>query len=488
MGFNVLQLLPLNDSGYESSPYNALTSTGLHPIYLSLHRLPFVERDTFLQTELQKLHRYRRTVRAPYEAILNAKYDFLQLYYQLTFAHFSKTPQYQEFVQKNPWLPTYSLFKVLKEEHHHSPWSTWAPTYRDPSKRTLKRLIDTKKNCHFYTFLQFLCFMQLTEVKRYANLRGILLKGDIPILVSQESVDVWLHREVFRTEFTAGSPPDQFCPDGQNWGFPIYNWDHLVKERYGWWENRLQCAEQIYDIFRVDHIIGFYRIFAIPEGCDASFGNYMPHEHWQALLQGETSITRLLTFTKMLPIGEDLGVDIRHIQDSMTHLGIPGTRIPRWMTEAKSVLPFMGTQYTSYKDYPQISLTTVSTHDSETLTQWWLNAPKEAKAFARFSRVPYTKTLSQKMRYTMLKDSHHSASLFHINLLGEYLALFEDLVWSDAEYERINRPGTVSPANWTYRMRPTIQEITQHEALYESVRSMTEASTSLIEASQTTAD
>ena len=144
---------------------------------------------------------------------------------------------------------------------------------------------------------------------------------------------------------------------------------------------------------------------------------------------------------------------------------IPGTKIPRWERD------YLGDgSYIPYKDYNTFSLTTVSTHDSETLTLWWKDYPEEAQEFAEAHGMEYTPNLTRDLRYQMLKDSHATGSLFHINLLSEYLELFDDLSWSNPDDERINLPGTILPSNWCYRLRPSMEQLLAHDDLREAVR------------------
>ncbi len=463
--FDIIQLLPLNDSGYENSPYNAISSKALNPIYLSLKALPYCQSDGELARELGGFNKYTHLQRIAYNAVLNAKMDFLRLYYKKYFPLVQNSPAYKTFIKKNPWLYSYGLFKMLKEGYAHRKWSSWPSKHRNLSK-TLKKnlLLEKKAEIDFYIFLQFLCFSQMEEVKGYAEKNGVFLKGDIPILVSSESVDVWDNPGNFDLHFSAGAPPDEFCKKGQNWGFPIYNWTHVELSDYLFWKDRLQIAACFYHLYRIDHIIGLYRIFARDRKDPHDKGCYIPSDPNLALCQGSRIIEKLISLTGMLPIGEDLGVVDPSFKENMTFHTLPGTKVPFW-EKIKNT-------YIHGKDYPPISLTTVSTHDSESLTLWWNNHPEEAKHFASCYQIEYQPTLSPSTRYKILKDSHHSASLFHINLLPEYLSLFEDLTWDDPREERINLPGTVLPSNWCYRTRPSLEFILRHDSLKAAMKTL----------------
>jgi len=468
VGLDVIQLLPLNDTGRESSPYNAISSCGLNPIFLSLWALPYLDNFPDLKLELVLFNKYKRLQKFPYNAIQHAKENFLRKYFENCFKFFEKDPIFLEFKEKQNWVKPYALFKVFKSRFAHKNWSQWQKKLINPSHRLLKRLYEEEDhNMNFYIFTQFLCHNQLKSVKTYANQKGVFLKGDIPILISPESLDVWLYREDFTLNYSAGSPPDMFSEEGQNWGFPLFQWDIVEKNEFSWWKSRLKTASDFYDIFRIDHIIGFYRIWAIKRGEKAVNGSYIPFQRWAAINQGEMILNHLVSATKMLPIGEDLGLEVGNIRQSMLKMGIPGTRVPRWERHFATDNSFI-----PYDEYPPVTLTTVSTHDSETLEQWWVNNPDDVKEFCDHRNWTYSPQLTKENRYNLLKDSHHTASLFHINPLGEYLALFPDLVWKNPNDERINLPGTMLPSNWSYRTRPTLEDIVNHKDLKSTMKSL----------------
>lgn len=468
IGFDIIQLLPLNDTGFESSPYNAISSTALNPIFLSLWALPYLDKYEELRDELVKFRKYKPLQRIAYEAVLNAKLDFLGKYFQKTFPLFRSDPGFVEFQKKHLWLKDYSLFKSLKDKYAHQGWSRWHPEIRNPSPSLLESLYkEHEEKMNFFTLLQYLCFEQLKSVKKYANEKNIFLKGDIPILISPESQDVWIFRKDFNLDYSAGSPPDMFTTEGQNWGFPIYRWDVVASDDFRWWNTRLQVASEFYDIYRIDHIIGFYRIWGIIRGESAIHGQFIPPDQLSAKIQGEMVLKKLTSFTDMLPIGEDLGADIDYIRESLLQLGIPGTKVPRWEKYRNTTHEFI-----PFNNYPKLSLTTLSTHDSDTLRQWWENNPSEAAAYAKLLHIPYQQTLNPEIRYKILKESHKTPSLFHINLLNEYLGIFEDLSWPNPNDDRINVPATISPSNWCYRLRPTLEDMIAHNDLKHTMRSL----------------
>jgi 4-alpha-glucanotransferase len=276
---------------------------------------------------------------------------------------------------------------------------------------------------------------------------------------------VWLHRKIFDLEYSAGAPPDMFSVDGQNWGFPVYNWDALAKQHYRWWKERLKWASRYYHIYRIDHIVGFFRIWTIPRNLDGKSGKFVPEDENLWIDHGQRLIMMMLESNEMLPIGEDLGVVPTTVRECLTTLGICGTKVMRWERKWEE-----DKRYIPAQEYPIISMTTVSTHDSETLQQWWQMNPQEAQDYAIFKGWHYQPVLSREYHQAILWESHHTASLFHVNPLQEYLALIPGLTQPHLEDERINVPGIVSKKNWTYRFKPSLEELTSNSTLKHCIQ------------------
>ena len=337
---------------------------------------------------------------------------------------------------------------------------------KSPSKKEYKQLIKLYwPKIAFYIALQYLCYLQLKHVRDYAAERGILLMGDIPILISPDSADVWHQPEYFDINLSAGSPPDYYNAEGQYWGLPLFRWDVMRKNQFDWWKQRLQYASQFFDLFRIDHVIGFFRIWTIPIGHPSKEGYFLPSDEnqWEPL--GRELLKMVITSSPMLPIAEDLGTVPSIVRPILKEMGICGTKVMRWMVESEQDRHYIAIQH-----YPPISLTTISTHDLPTLQQWWKICPEEAALYARCKHWQYAPDLTIDQRKEILWESHHTSSLFHINLLQEYLALFPELIWPNPDDERINIPGKILPVNWTYRLRPSVEEIVSHENLAQALQ------------------
>lgn len=449
-GLDTIQLLPINDTGTDASPYMALSAHALHPIYLSLQALP--RAATVLAPWIKNLQEL--PPRVEYQKVLQRKLQALSVYLAEELEAIEASEGFQEFFSKNAfWLRDYALFRGSKELFQGKAWWDW-PTKELPAAES--------RPCREWVAIQYLCFQQFQQVRMAAKSQNILLKGDVPILINKDSVDVWKHPNLFLLEKDVGAPPDMYSRDGQHWGFPLFRWPQHEKEGFSWWKQRIQVQESLYDIFRLDHFVGFYRLWAIPHGKPAKEGSFVPAnpDEWKKL--GEKILRSLLSSTTMLPIAEDLGDIPDLVRASMQSLGIPGIKVLRWERDWKKDL-----NYLSPKLFSPESLSTVSTHDSATLSEWWQSSPQESQTMAADYGMAWFPTLTPALRFSILDQAHSSGSLFHINLLSEYLGLFPEL--TGPSFDRINVPGTVGPHNWSCRTKPSVEEIIQHQGLHTAL-------------------
>ena len=461
VGFDLIQMLPVNDSGTLSSPYSALSSCALHPIYLSLAQLPLLDSHPQLVEQLKQAPAIKPLERIDYDAVLAFKMEWLREYYLACFQTIEQTDDYQAFCAAYSWLKPYALFRALKDGLNQDPCYLWPSKLCNLSHTHFQDLIKVhKQNVNFYCLLQYLCFEQLTRVKAYAERQDIYLMGDIPILISPDSADVWYYPHFFDCSKSVGAPPDVFNPEGQYWEFPNYNWSAIAQSDYSFWRNRLQFASHFYHLYRIDHIIGFFRIWVIPRGSPAADGYFDPKDEELILAQGSAILDHLTSSCNMLPIAEDLGFMPDGADEIIKSFGIPGTRVIRLERFDKGKGP-----YIPIDEYDPINMTMVSTHDLETLRGWWQDYPHEAKAFCDMIDWPYEETLSKERQIKLLKLSHHTPTLFHINQLVEYFDCVPGLTSEDYRLERMNQPGEVLTSNWTYRYRISVEEMQSHEAL-----------------------
>lgn len=287
-GFGLIQLLPVNDTGTQSSPYSGLSAYALHTIYIRLKDIPgfsslYSSDEKFKKKYDDFVNGNTYTLRYDYDKILNAKNELLKYIYDST--ETGKTGKAEEavakFIKANSWVKTYSVYKNLKWNYMQASWKTWHKNDQSKTADEILELWNKKafmKEHLFYTWCQMIAAEQFSAAVDAVHKEGILLKGDMPILMNEDSCDAWAYPEFFNQDLRAGAPADGDNPNGQNWGFPTYNWKNLKAADYSWWTGRLKTAEQYYDAYRLDHILGFYRIWAIPSAdCNALNGHAEPH-------------------------------------------------------------------------------------------------------------------------------------------------------------------------------------------------------------------
>lgn len=266
----VLQLLPVNDTTMtrtwvDSYPYKANSTFALHPMYLRLSEVGRLKdkkrRDYFdkLARELNSLD----TV--DYERVNNAKNEYLHEIYEQQGADTAKSPEYLAFVSHNEhWLRPWAAWSLLRDIHSTPDNNQWGDMARYDEKKVESFIADHPSEIGFYYFQQYHLDRQLRSARDYAHQHGVVLKGDIPIGISRFSADAWQAPELFNMQVSAGAPPDDFSVLGQNWGFPTYNWEKMAEDGFAWWKARFRKMAEFFDAYRIDHILGFFRIWQIP--------------------------------------------------------------------------------------------------------------------------------------------------------------------------------------------------------------------------------
>ncbi|MDR1256457.1 MAG: 4-alpha-glucanotransferase [Spirochaetaceae bacterium] len=277
MNVGLIQMLPVNDTGFDSSPYSALSAFALNPVYLRIADIegaqPYKKKWDEARAE------FERETRFPYYKIASAKLELLHRIFNDNADEIERDVKIEIWIQKNGWVKTYAVFRQLKEENGGKSWQEWKSFQKVCAKDIDVLWNDpARKREHlFWVWLQVNLDSQFKTAADEIAAMGIMLKGDIPILMNMDSCDVWAHPEYFHTKFSAGAPPDMYSAEGQNWGFPIYNWPAQAKDGYSWWRSRIKTAEKYYKALRIDHILGFFRIWAINRRYDsAAMGRFIP--------------------------------------------------------------------------------------------------------------------------------------------------------------------------------------------------------------------
>jgi 4-alpha-glucanotransferase len=269
-GQHIIQTLPVNDTSLtgsiaDSYPYNTLSVFALHPIYLNLEAIGKLTDKKQQQYFAKKQKELNKRPKVDYEKVYQLKNDYFRLIFEQEKENTLSLKEYKNFIKQNKeYLLPYAVYCCLRDKYKTTDFSKW----EDFAVFIPKKINDfaTKNNddVSFYLFLQYHLHKQLSEAHAYAKEKGIMLKGDIPIGVSPCSVDVWSNPKQFNTNQQAGAPPDDFSERGQNWGFPTYNWDAMATDNFRWWKNRLKYMSQYFDAYRIDHILGFFRIWQVP--------------------------------------------------------------------------------------------------------------------------------------------------------------------------------------------------------------------------------
>jgi 4-alpha-glucanotransferase len=286
MGIGLIQILPVNDTGYWSSPYFSLTAFALHPLYLRIEALDeFGKAGAAVKEKIRSCgSQFEKETRFPYEAILRAKMEILRDIYTAARSDIAKKAapggSLAAWLEANSWVKEYAVYRRLKEKNGEKGWKEWE-SRRSVSPAELESLWndpESRDSQLFWVWVQEALDRQFSAAAKAIENAGLILEGDIPILMNEDSCDVWAHPEYFHTDLSAGAPPDMYGPDGQNWGFPLHNWEAQAKDNYAWWRLRLKVAEKYYSAYRIDHVLGFFRIWSSTRQDNTSIlGRYIPY-------------------------------------------------------------------------------------------------------------------------------------------------------------------------------------------------------------------
>ncbi len=278
-GIKLVQLLPVNDSGFQSSPYSALSAFALHPLYLKIGDMP--EAASFAAEAARIRKRFESAARFPFGEVLRAKMELLARVYDAgaDAVIADENGATAEWIRGNAWAREYAVYRRLKEKHGSAHWKEWG-AFSALKQDEIQALWDDpalRREHLFWVWLQRHADEQFSAAAAALAERGIALKGDLPILMNEDSCDVWAHPEYFRRDMAAGAPPDMYSPLGQNWDFPLYDWKSLERHDYAWWRERLRTADRYYQAYRIDHVLGFFRIWATSRSDRAAMlGRFIP--------------------------------------------------------------------------------------------------------------------------------------------------------------------------------------------------------------------
>lgn len=281
-----VQILPINDTTMthtwtDSYPYNSISIYAFHPMYADLKQLGALK-DKKKAAEFSKKQKELNQLPAiDYEAVNRTKWEYFHLIFKQEGEKVLASKAFKEFYEANKeWLQPYAVFSYLRDAYKTPNFREW-PKYKEFKQEEIEKLCqpDSADYPHIaiYYYIQFNLHLQLLEATNYARENGVVLKGDIPIGISRNSVEAWTEPYYFNLNGQAGAPPDDFSVNGQNWGFPTYNWDVMEKDGYQWWMKRFQKMSEYFDAYRIDHILGFFRIWEIPmNAVHGLLGQFVP--------------------------------------------------------------------------------------------------------------------------------------------------------------------------------------------------------------------
>jgi len=463
-GLAAIQLLPINEMAHgQSSPYSALSAMAIDPIFIGVDRLPEFEaagREAGLTaSQRERLEALRRTVRVNHHDARELKTEVLRSLFE-AFVEKEWQPggaraaEMQAYIDSEGWwLHDYALFRAIHARNDARFWLEWEAPLRDGDPSALD---DARRSmAHdilYYSWLQWIAGDQWAAARRDAH--GIGLLGDFPFMVSSDSADVWARQNEFRVDASVGVPPDAFSETGQDWGLPVYRWDVHAETGYEWLRQRARRCVELFDGFRVDHLVGFYRTF-VRERDGRTY--FVPPDEPSQLAQGERLLQVFLDSGGEI-LAEDLGVIPEFVRESLGRLAVPGMKVMRWERDWKQE----GHPFLDPTLYPSVSVAISGTHDTETMAEWWDNADDEERAAAvalpalRDEGLTADEPYSARLRDTLLESLYASGS----DLL---LVPVQDIFgWRD----RLNTPAVVNEENWSWQLPWRVDRLGQEpEAL-----------------------
>jgi 4-alpha-glucanotransferase len=452
-GLSALQLLPACTlPAGQTSPYSALSAMAIDPIYLAMGdvsdfralggevRLPLADQ--------MALRNARSASRVRYVEARQAKESALRLSFSLFYdvdwlRTTARAGAFAAFVSwEDWWLADYALYSALRERYDRRPWMEWPDPvrHRDPVAMDDARR-ELEQEILFHQYVQWLADDQWERARE--AMRDVRLFGDFPFMVAADSADVWARQDLFRFDATVGTAPDAFSETGQDWGLPVYRWDVMAAEDHRWLRQRARRMARLYDGYRVDHLVGFFRTYSRPVG--ETTGQFEPPDVPSQMALGERLLALFQEGSAQIT-AEDLGSVPDFVRESLLRLKVPGYKVLRWERAWKKV----GKPFLDPATYPQISVVTTSVHDIAPLALWWEEADEdERRAFAALinssataEQAAATSAFTPTLRDEILELAYHAGS----DLL--LLPVQDAFGWRD----RINTPATVGDENWAWRM------------------------------------
>ena len=519
-GIGVIQLLPINETGPDVSPYNAISSVALDPLLLEISpaTVPGLDPAALAAAQAQ-VASTTSTDLVDYPLVRAVKRGLLELAWTAFSANLRHPgrPAFTAFrANEAGWLDDYCAFRFLMDrEGGRETWDTWPEEYNtaDKARVFLAEQITAdpvamEAALGYHAFVQWIAFTQWKNLRRHAEARKVRLMGDIPIGVSYYSADVFFQPAQFDLDWCGGAPPETIFKDdpfvqkwGQNWGIPLYRWHDMAKDGFQWWQRRIRKLTDVFHIFRIDHVLGFYRIYSFPwrpqrnaeflpltnEEAAARTGGHLPHfkefaddspEHMAAnRAAGDTYIRAIQQAAGGAEVvAEDLGMVPDYVRPHLLERGIPGFKIVHWEVQHDGrVIP--GDQY------PECSFTTICTHDHEAMKALWSRflaeargergdhddqwkARRDLRLLCDFAGIhapddqwpEYSDAVKWQLLAALMRSNSRYAAFMITDLFG-----LED---------RFNVPGVLDPRNWSTRLPWTVAELQSDPDLQDTASTL----------------
>ncbi|HET7697218.1 MAG TPA: 4-alpha-glucanotransferase [Vicinamibacterales bacterium] len=452
-GASFVQLLPINEmADGQNSPYSAMSAMAIDPIFIAPSAVPDIESlggERLLSADDRaRLEAARAAPAVDYAGVRAIKTRALRA----GFEHFrttewnANTPRAQRlkrFLDRARWwLDDYALFRALHAREDGRYWRDWPEAVRDHHPAALAGARqDLAGEILFYSYLQWLAADQWAEAR---DACGIGVFGDFPFMVSGDSADVWSRQQDFRLDASVGAPPDAFSETGQDWGFPAYRWKTIAAGGFRWLAARARRSADLYDGYRVDHLVGFFRTYVREQSGEAAF---VPADQGEQVVQGER-VLDVLSATGARIIAEDLGVIPAFVRETLLRLEIPGYKVLRWERHWDAE----GKPFVDPATYPRISVATSGTHDTETVAQWWDEADlDERRAVAAIvgRGLDPESPFGAPVRDAIVTALYASSSDIVL------LPIHDVFGWR----ERVNTPALIDAQNWTWRLPWPVEDL-----------------------------
>ncbi len=432
-GVKCWQILPLSPTSYGDSPYQSFSVYAGNPYFIDFETL---KREGLIKkSDYEDIKWQDNDHQVNYSIIYNNCFKVLRQAYKTYKRDISK--RYKTFVEKNSsWLDDYTLLIALKFKNNGKPWYEWDKKLAMRDSNALKKASEElEKETEFFKFIQYKFFRQWSNLKKYANDKGVEIIGDMPIYVSYDSVEAWVSPELFqfdkhkKPKDVAGCPPDDFAVTGQLWGNPLYDWEYHKKTGYKWWIDRLRFSASIYDIVRIDHFRGFESYYAVPYGDETA-----ENGEWRKGPGAELFKAAEKALGKLNIIAEDLGFITEDVYKMLADVGYPGMKILQFAFGEDSANEHLPHNFTSSN-----CIAYTGTHDNETLKGWVSSQSSDTLKYCMaYLGVKKKKDIPK----NIIKQTWASVAQTAI-------AQMQDFLNSDAS-ARMNTPSTLGN-NWQFR-------------------------------------